>query len=153
MCKHRINASIVFKCEQINKNKMRQSSKLSMANWLKVKISLCLICPTCSRPPEPRASAERASASRTLRPGRFPRTRGRHRTTGKYLHCRKYFDQVAGFICTFEKYLMSQQSVAKHDDAGQHREELPRGGDDGAGQGAELAHTHEDEELEWKMLI
>ena len=48
---------------------------------------------------------------------------------------------------------MSQQSVAKHDDAGQHREELPGGGDDGAGQGAELAHTHEDEELEWKTLI
>ena len=143
MCKHRINASIVFKCEQINKNKMRQSSKLSMANWLKVKISLCQICPTCSHPPEPQASAGLASASRTLRPGRFPRTRGRHRTTGKYLHCRKYVDQVA-----YRKYLVSQQSVAKHDDAGQHREELPRGGDDGAGQGAELAHTHEDEELE-----
>ena len=46
--------------------------------------------------------------------------------------------------------LMSEEGVAEHDDTGQHGEELPGGGDDGAGQGSKLWDAHEDEELKNK---
>ena len=42
---------------------------------------------------------------------------------------------------------MREEGVAEHDDGPENREELPGGGDDGAGQGTELTHAHEDEEL------
>ena len=40
-----------------------------------------------------------------------------------------------------------RERVAEDDDGGQHGEELPGGGDDGAGQRPEVAHAHEDEIL------
>ena len=42
---------------------------------------------------------------------------------------------------------MGKETVAEEDDGAKDREELPGGGDDGAGQGAELRHAHEDEKL------
>ena len=43
--------------------------------------------------------------------------------------------------------LMREEGVAEHDDGPENCEELPGGGDDGAGQGTKLTHAHEDEEL------
>ena len=43
--------------------------------------------------------------------------------------------------------LVRKESVAEHDDGAEDGEELPSGGDDRAGQGAKLAHAHEDKEL------
>ena len=43
--------------------------------------------------------------------------------------------------------LVGKETVAEEDDGAKDREELPGGGDDGAGQGAELRHAHEDEKL------
>ena len=45
---------------------------------------------------------------------------------------------------------MSEEGVAEHDDTGKDGEELPGGGDDGAGQGSKLWDAHEDEELKNK---
>ena len=42
---------------------------------------------------------------------------------------------------------MGEETVTEQDDGPEDSEELPGGGDDGAGQGTELRHAHEDEEL------
>ena len=42
---------------------------------------------------------------------------------------------------------MGEETVAKQNDGAEHSEELPCGGDDGAGQGTKLRDAHEDKEL------
>ena len=41
------------------------------------------------------------------------------------------------------------EAVAEEDDRCEDSEELPGGGDDGAGQGAKVTHAQEDEKLKW----
>ena len=42
---------------------------------------------------------------------------------------------------------MGEEAVTEEDDRAENSEELPGGGDDGAGEGSELGDAHEDEEL------
>ena len=43
------------------------------------------------------------------------------------------------------------EAVAEEDDRCKDSEELPCGGDDGAGEGAKVTYTQEDEELEYSV--